>query len=377
MRPVSDAVVSGAAELRPSASTDGEPARMQRMHCAFLEALERAPATVRDEVYVFAGRAVRLRVVGAGLAARTHRAFGHLKSGSADTEPPILRIDLWDETETGIARLEAASTDVDRSWVACGGMLTASPDGRYVSFRYRDSVTILDRHGQHMIGYRRNGLHLSGGEYSKPLLLMLSIWYHDRGVQLLHAGLIAREGAGVLLPGESGTGKSTMSLAGVAQGLEFLGDDFVGLERAEDGIFLGHSIFNTACIARDGLDRFPAIRSHAVEESFPEEEKPILFLSEIYPDRIQRTVPIRAVALLRIGTGRTQVRPARPAAALRQVAASTLHTVVPRPGREALQLIGELVAGVPAYSLVLGPDLREIPRSIDRILSGADGGDGV
>jgi len=216
-----------------------------------------------------------------------------------------------------------------------------------------------------------------GGEYSKPLLLMLSIWYHDRGVQLVHAGLIAREGAGVLLPGESGTGKSTMSLAGAAQGLGFLGDDFVGLERAGDGIFLGHSIFNTVCIARDGLDRFPTIRAHAVEESSPEEEKPILFLSEIYPDRIERTVPIRAVALLGIGRDRSQVRPARPAAAMRQVAASTLHTVVPRPGRDALQLIGELVARVPAYSLLLGPDLREIRRSIDRILSGADGGNGV
>jgi hypothetical protein len=62
---------------------------------------------------------------------------------------------------------------------------------------------------------------------------------------------------------------------------------------------------------------------------------------------------------------------------MRQVAASTLHTVVPRPGRDALQLIGELVARVPAYSLLLGPDLREIRRSIDRILSGADGGNGV
>jgi len=350
---------------------------MQRIHSAFMEALERAPAAVRDEVYVFAGRAVRLRVVGAGLAARTHRAFGHLRRGGADTEPPILRIDLWDETETGTAGLDTASTDLDRRWVACGGMLTASPDGRYVCFRYRDFVTMLDRHDQHMIGYRRNGSHPSGGEYSKPLLLMLSIWYHDRGVQLVHAGLIAREGAGVLLPGESGTGKSTMSLAGAAQGLGFLGDDFVGLERAGDGIFLGHSIFNTVCIARDGLDRFPTIRAHAVEESSPEEEKPILFLSEIYPDRIERTVPIRAVALLGIGRDRSQVRPARPAAAMRQVAASTLHTVVPRPGRDALQLIGELVARVPAYSLLLGPDLREIRRSIDRILSGADGGNGV
>ena len=59
-------------------------------------------------------------------------------------------------------------------------MLTASHEGRYVSFRYGDSVTIFDRHRQRIIACRRKGSHLSGGEYSKPLLLMLSIWYHDR-----------------------------------------------------------------------------------------------------------------------------------------------------------------------------------------------------
>lgn len=370
MKPVSDASVSRAVELQP-----GKPAGVQRMHRRFMEALERTATAVRDEAYVFAGHPVRLRVVGAELAARTQRAFGHLRGGGTDRQPPSLRIDLWEETETGITGPDAASTDLERSWVACGGMLTASADGSYVSFRYRDSVTVLDRRGQRMIGCRRDGSHLSSGEYSKPLLLMLSIWYRDRGVQHLHAGLIARHGAGVLVPGDSGSGKSTMSLASVDQGLDFLGDDFVGLERTEEGSFVGHSIFNTACIARKDLDRFPAIRSYAVEESFPEEEKPILFLSEVFPDRIQRAVPVRAVALLRIGNDRTQVRPARPAEALRQFAASTLHTVVPRPGREALELIGELVAHVPAYWLLLGPGLREIPRSIDEILTRANGGD--
>ena len=374
---VSGAGTGGAADLRPSAPTDGVPTRVRRMDEAFAEALARQADAVRNEVYLFAGRPVRLRIVGAGFAERTHRAFGHLRPTAGDLVAPVLTVDLWDETETGVPGLQdAASTDLDRQWIACDGQLTASPDGRYVSFRYRDSVTVLDRRGGRMIGCRRNGSHLSGGEYSKPLLLMLSIWYHDRGVQMVHAGLIAHAGAGVLIPGESGTGKSTTSIAGVAQGLGFLGDDFVGLERRGDGSFVGHSIYNTACVVRENLlARFPDLRAHAVHANLPEEEKPIFFLSEIFPDRVHRTVPIRAVVLLRVGHERTQLRPARPAEALRQFAASTLHTVVPRPGREALQMIGELVARVPAYWLLLGPDLRDIPAGIARIAAGPDGED--
>jgi hypothetical protein len=375
---VTDVGIGGGTNLRPPASMDEAPTRVRRMVDAFAEALARHPAAVRDEAYLFAGRPVRLRIVGAGFAERTHRAFGHLRPPVGEAASPVLTVDLWDETETGVAGLEdAASTDLDRQWIACDGQLTASPDGRYVSFRYRDSVTVLDRRGGRMIGCRRDGSHLSGGEYSKPLLLMLSIWYHDRGVQMLHTGLIAHDGAGVLIPGESGTGKSTTSIAGVAQGLGFLGDDFVGLERRADGSFLGHSIYNTACVVRDNLlGRFPDLRTHAVQAALPEEEKPILFLSEIFPDRVRRTVPIRAVVLLRVGNERTQLRRARPAEALRRFAASSLHTVVPRPGREALQMIGELAARVPAYWLLLGPDLRDIPAGIARIAADAAGAGG-
>ncbi|HUF70197.1 MAG TPA: hypothetical protein VMM79_16235 [Longimicrobiales bacterium] len=345
------------------------------MSAAFAEALGRHATEAREIGCSFAGRPVRLRVAGSTLAQRTQRAFAHLRIGD-DAQASALRIDLWDETETGVPCPSSdPAAEPERAWVACGGSLGASPDGRYVSFRYGDSVTVLDRDGQHMIGCRRDGSHLSGGEYSKPLLLLLSIWYYDRGVQLLHAGLLARDGMGVLLPGDSGTGKSTTCLAGLTQGLEFLGDDFIGIERAGAGTFLGHSIFNTACLASRNLGRFPDLEPLAVASASPEEEKPILFLSEIHPERLRATVPVRAVVLLRIRSERTEIRPATRVEALRQFAASTLHTVVPRPGREALRMIAEVVESVPAYWLLLGPDMRDIGPGIDGILARACGVD--
>jgi hypothetical protein len=342
------------------------------MHGAFAEALVRHPDLVRETAYTFAGRPVVLRVVGARLAERIQRPFAHLRRIDPAQAPLPLQIDLWDEAETGVPFPAAgACPELDQQWLACDGMLRASSDGGYVSFQYQDSITLLDRRGQRMIGCRRNGSHLSRGECSKPFVVMLTIWYSDQGVQILHSGLVAQHGAGVLIPGESGTGKSTTSLASVAQGLEFLADDFVGLERADDGAFRGHSLFNTACLTRAGLGRFADVRQHAVEDRFPEEEKPILFLAEIYPDRLRATVPIHAIALLRIGAERTEIRPASRPEALRQFAASTLHTVVPRPGRAGLDMMAALVAQVPAYWLLLGPDPQDVPGGIERILASA------
>ncbi len=113
------------------------------------------------------------------------------------------------------------------------------------------------------------------------------------------------------------------------------------------------------------------MQRHAVEDRFPEEEKPILFLAEIYPERLRATVPVHAVALLRIGAERTEIRPASRPEALRHFAASSLHTVVPRPGRAGLEMMAALVARVPAYWLLLGPDPRDVPGGIERILASA------
>lgn len=377
---------SGAGDIRGVA--DDAPSYVRAMEQAWVEASS-SSADARntrgtpliDRSYSFAGRPVRLRVLGARFGERTHRAFLHLRrsESSAGALPTAytnssagLVIELWDEHESGVPMpAEPHWGEPERTWIACGGTLTAYGGGRYVAFRFGDSVTLLDRRAQRMIGCRRDGSSLCGGEYSKPLLLMLSIWYYDRGVQLLHAGALARDGAAVLLPGESGTGKSTTCLAAVVQGLQYVGDDFIGLERSPEGRLFVHSVYGTGCVWRSNLTRFESIQGYVVDDDAPGDEKPIVFVPEIFPERLSATAEVRAIALLSVGHAQTEVQPASRVEALRQFAASTLHTLVPRPGREALEMIAGVVERVPAYRLMLGPDLQDIAPSIDRIFEAA------
>lgn len=346
------------------------PEPVARMRTAFATAAG-SGAVVRELTCVLAGRPARFRIAGDLLAERTLRPFAHLSEIGERGEPAALEIELWDEDETGVAcPLGEGPIGLGEERLAAGGALAASPDGRAVAFRYEDSFTVLDREAGRLVGCRRSGSQLSRGERSKPLVVLLSVWLHDRGAQLVHAALVARGGAGVLVPGVSGRGKSTTALACVVQGLDYLGDDFVGIEPVPGG-FVGHSLYDTACLARDGLARFPGLAAHAVDDGFPGEEKPILFLSDRFPERLRRTVPIRAIVLLDVGRPRTAVdRIGRPEA-LRELAASTLHTVVPRPGRAALALLGALVEQVPAWRLSLGPDLDDLEGALARVV--ADG----
>jgi hypothetical protein len=57
-----------------------------------------------------------------------------------------------------------------------------------------------------------------------------------RGRFGLHAAGVAVEGQGILLPGSSGTGKSTLAIALVRAGMDFLGDDMVFLCPVDGGV---------------------------------------------------------------------------------------------------------------------------------------------
>lgn len=73
---------------------------------------------------------------------------------------------------------------------------------------------------------------LSHPLFSLPLVETLK----RRGLYSLHAAGLAANGRALLLPGTSGTGKSTLSVALARAGLGFLGDDTLFLATREEGL---------------------------------------------------------------------------------------------------------------------------------------------
>jgi hypothetical protein len=329
-----------------------------------------------------------MRVVGRELATRLTRPFVHLRlvtpPGSLD-----LRLDVWDGRETNVAHpadsswadLQAVEADsaepaharVGRDgdaqrWRVDGGLATSFIEGRVFRFVRPGAVTWLDRGAGRIIGWRASGEELAMQEQSKPLPLLLGIWYVDHDIHVIHAGLVARDGAGVLVGGGSGSGKTTTTLACLRSGFDFLGDDQCGLEAREDGTFVGHSVYGGARVEPHHAQHFPHLRATTTAGHSRHDDKLLLFPGELLAARPVRSAPIRAIVLPRVvAATSSRVRPASAGKAMLRLAPTSLFTPF-GTGARGFERLTRLVESVPAYWLDLGRDIAAIPDRLHDVL---------
>jgi ABC-type multidrug transport system fused ATPase/permease subunit len=223
--------------LRDQASFNGAKT-FRVMQDAFQWTLERHAEQVSESFYQFADQSVCIHIVGHKLAKHLVLPFSHLHIHGPAPHIPQLTIDLWDENETGICCRTNARENVSQ-WTEVGA---TSADGRFVGHQLPNTMTCLDRHTQHLIGSIAWGETVFLYERGKPLTMPLTTWYSDRNTPVIHASLVSRDGQGVLFAGWSGSGKSTSSLACPHDGFDYLGEDFVGLQKLPDGFFVEYSL---------------------------------------------------------------------------------------------------------------------------------------
>jgi hypothetical protein len=318
-----------------------------------------------------AGRTVRGRIVGKDLAERLARPFAHLQAGEPAAEPDLC-LDLWDGEATGVELPAGTILDTIPGWHDSGGISTVSSGSRYYIHGLFESRAILDRHARRIIGWTPSAGRLSLYERGKPFRVLLSVWLHDRGIQVVHAALVSKGGRGVLLPGRGGAGKSTSALACLLEGFRYLGDDYVGLERLGNGSFSGYSLYNSTWLEPDHLLRFPPLVPHAIRGVLSWERKRLIHLAEIFPEGMAHSAPIRLLALPQVvHRSTTRSRVASRAEAVLAMAPTSIFELTPRVGAEGFERLAALATRLPAHWLELGERLPEIPSRIDDLLAGA------
>jgi hypothetical protein len=335
------------------------------------EAFDQAAADHRDELdeshYIFAGRSVRIRVVGRELAKHILRPFAHVRAvGPAPVEPQ-LTIDLWhDKTRPPIG----PEYD-DLGW---SETTVQSTGNRFLGQRLPHTFSCLDRESGRVLASIAWHDRIFIYERAKPLARLLLKWHNDRAIQLTHAGLVARNGNGILLVGKSGSGKSTTSLACVTAGFDYLSEDYVGLESCPDGSFMGHSIYNSVFAKTTHLARFEELFPHAIKGRLPHEEKSVIILSRIFPERLKRAVPIRALVLPRVApAAATEFRVASKGETLLALGPSSLLQIPNRGlGSQGFDRLAQLVARLPCYCLMVGEDLHSIAPCVEALVSDLD-----
>jgi hypothetical protein len=323
------------------------------VHDAFDAASTKVP--IRTHEVDLAGRAIRLRFAGDRLDARLAPAFGHLAAPAAGTEPALV-IEAWDRSAHAVAP-PAPPWDVT-SYGTRERIVGIDPRELRASYDSGHGLLSLHRPGSSRAAFiARDAADVPRWVARMPFRYLLGWWAGDVGLTFVHAAAVGRDDVCVLLPGSSGSGKSTTALAADDAGLTFLADDLCLLDPAAR---TAHAPYRWAKAEADALALVPGLRSRITET---EEGQ-----SMLRPANLVRSARVVGLALPHV-TGRTEtsVRPARPAEAVFALGPSTL-VEGNGAGHGSLAMLAALAKRVPAAHLDVGTDMGGVVAALDGLL---------
>lgn len=320
-----------------------------------------------ERAFIIAGLRVRLCAAGTALLARLTPALEHLATESGGA--PDLTIAMWDGATTGVPLPSLPWSPED---YGPRGEIRESGRFRVVVDAGAGALSMLDVDRNLALFSARDADELPYWESGAPFRIILHWWMTQRGLQFVHAGAIGTPSGGILLAGKGGSGKSTTSLACLAAGLGYAGDDYCIVSlRPQPTV---HSLYSTAKLNPDSVARFPALGPALSNGSRLDEEKGLYFLGRHLPDRILAGFPLRAVLLPRVtGARDTRLVPVSAAAALLALAPSTLFQLA-HSAPEEFRLITRVLQAIPCYLLELGSDLDGVAGAVRTAVTGAPPG---
>ncbi|MGD0391559.1 MAG: hypothetical protein ABSC41_02840 [Acidimicrobiales bacterium] len=276
---------------------------------------------------------------------------------TADTRTPDLVVEVrgpgsdrsWPPEPAGVGRpiYDAPSTQID--------YFDAS-DQLFVDYEHR--ARLLCTPGQGLIQLSITGSE-PGDEVlaTHPLLTIALVETMKRFQRFpLHAAGLALHGKGVLVPGASGSGKSTTSVTLVRAGFDFLSDDTVFLTSSPDGIWVA-GFPDEVDVTDNTVARIPELGHLAGASLVPGREKHSFRVEDVFGiTPLTGCRPAVLIAPQVVAGPRSEVEPLAPSEALIGLLPNVLLTD-PVASQAHLDMLAALVESVPCMTFRVGSDL--------------------
>ncbi len=163
------------------------------------------------------------------------------------------------------------------------------------------------------------------------MLFVLAHLYMDRGRFLLHAAALHHQGetgfpdATLLVVGDSGRGKSTLTFAGLQAGLEVMGDDMVVVTPTENGL-VAQGVPRVLTVPSDILSE-----AHGMSEILPGDDRNRIELEDY--DLHRGEALITMVVLSDHDDGNGRLSPVPPTGTIEQLAGAFVLSALTAPMR--------------------------------------------
>lgn len=315
-----------------------------------------------DETYKIADKTIRICAYTPQFEEFATGAFSHL--ATQGSEEADLTIHLLDSASTGI-QLNGPWTHPDYGdQEAPDSAKEADQTFQGVYVRGENMLHLYDISSKTAYFWIHDSNDVPKWMYAAPLRTILHWFFSHYGIHFVHGAAVGTENGAVLLTAMGGSGKSTTALSCLASGMDYIGDDYVLIEKNTI-----HGLYNSVKIVPEQLSNFPNFRpdvwnSKSLESG--ESDKAILFLSKLFPTLLKENASLVAILIPRIAT-KTEIIPATKLEAMLALLPTTLFQLPLAPTTKVSSLTS-IIGKTPCYILELGPEVRTIPETIRAFL---------
>jgi hypothetical protein len=199
-----------------------------------------------------------------------------------------------------------------------------------------------------------------------PFRILLHFAAACRGWRLIHAATLAVGGKGILIVGAGGAGKSGTCLAGLASGLNTVGDDYVLVAPGEP--LRAFRAFRLLKQDREGLARIPGLAARAAHEKVNWQNKLELDPELLFPGCMVEEMRVSAIVMPTIARARhTQFVPAETQTAFQKFAPS-MWAQMPGARASGFMFSAWLTRQLPVFTMLLSENSSEIADSARRFI---------
>lgn len=200
-------------------------------------------------------------------------------------------------------------------------------------------------------------------EQAFPLRNFLHWAYAVQGRRLVHAGTLGLNTKGVMLAGAGGAGKSGTTLAGIVNGLQSVGDDYVALD-IDDNSVTAFPVISLMKQDPNGLSRLGLSLQDGQWGATNWQGKHEFDFNKLIPESRAHNMSMNAILLPKItGQSRSKITAATAHEAMFALLPNNLQQL-PGQMRQAMSFFSHLTRQLPAFHLELGTEPVEITDTI-------------